>query len=107
MTKDNKKNYVSYEVNDKVDLEIQTIIWDMHELLKEKRKDKMSSIQWFNIFKLKDYLVINNQQHDPVKKDKLKIMRRNLNVDNMTILIIEGVNKQVMLMSTEYKKIKN
>lgn len=103
MKKSDKNAFVSNEVNNKIDLELQILIWNLNELLKEKRKDKMDYIQWFDIIKSGDNLVINNKQYNPMREDKLKIIRKNFYLNNTTIVIIEGVSKQVMLTAAEYK----
>lgn len=101
MTKSIKKTFISNGVNNRVDLELQTLLWDMNELLKEKRKEKMDLIQWFDIFKVGNHLIVKNRQYNPIMKDKLIVKRKNLHLSSMTILIIEGITKQVMLLAEE------
>lgn len=101
MTNFTKKTFISNAVNNRIDVDLQILLWDMNKLLKEKRKEKMALIQWFDIFTVGDHLIVKNRQYDPIMKDKLRVKRKNLHLNSITILIIEGITQQVMLLPEE------
>lgn len=47
-----KKRLISLEAHKEMNLELQSILWEMYDFLKKKRKNKMDRIQMFNIFKM-------------------------------------------------------
>lgn len=102
MNKSGKKRYITRKINEEVDEELQSIIWKMHEMLENNRKDKMDYFQIFKIFKMGDNLIIKNRQENPIMNDKLMLKRNYSGLEQITILIIDNQVSQTMLSLSDY-----
>lgn len=102
INKNDKKRYITKKINEEVDEELQSILWEMHEMLEMKRKDKMDYFQIFNIFKIGNNLVIKNRQEKPIMNDKLMLKRNYSGLEQTTIWIIDNQVSQTMLSPSDY-----
>jgi hypothetical protein len=102
MTEQKKPRYVTRAINDEVNIEIQVLLWELMNSIAVKRKDKMDYLQVFEIVNSGNKFKVINRQEQPAMREVLVIEHGSMDLDHLTVWIIDEPDKQTMLSPNDY-----
>jgi hypothetical protein len=102
MTVQHKPRYMTRAINEELNIKIQILLWELLDSIAMKRKDKMDYLQVFEIVNSGDNLKIINRQEQPAMKEELMIEQGSMDMDNLTVWIIDEPDNQTMLFPKDY-----
>jgi hypothetical protein len=102
MLQQKKPKYVTKKINEKLDVEIQALLWMLMDILSRKRKDKMDHLQIFNIATTNKHIKIINRQEHPYFEEEFVFAKDSIVNENSTVWIIDEPDKQIMLFPRDY-----
>jgi hypothetical protein len=102
MTEQLKPRYVTRAINEELNIEMQTLLWEMLDSVAVKRKDKMDYLQVFEIVNIGNNVKIFNRQEQPTIKEELIMGQGTMSIKDTTVWIIDEPDKQTMLFPSDY-----
>ena len=97
-----ENRYITKGVNEKLDLRLQLILWNMIDKLNEEGKE-LDYLQVFKVRKCKEGIVIEHSQEVPEYKEKYVIDLENIEVNgNIKVFVIDDNEYSTMMLAEEY-----
>ncbi|MBS4212436.1 DUF960 family protein [Neobacillus rhizophilus] len=97
-----KNRFVTRSVDSEVPIEIQVLIWDFIDELKEKRQSEMDYLQVFQLTIQDGVQVIINTQEEPLKEDCIKVTVPKNKMLSTRIWVMDDGNYSTMLFPSDY-----
>ncbi|HFK1768064.1 TPA: DUF960 family protein [Bacillus paranthracis] len=98
----NKSRYITIAINEELSIELQAVLWQLHDELVEQRKGQMDYLQIFEIEVCEKTLTITNRQEEPPFQTKFIINNKIKGIKNTTVWIIDDARYQTMLLPEDY-----
>lgn len=102
MVEQEKVRYVTRAIKEKLNLEIQVLLWKLLDSIAIKRKSKMDYLQVFIIKSDGKIVKIINRQEQPGTKKEIIIAQVRLCIKDTTVWIIDETDKQTILFPSDY-----
>ncbi|MBI5989487.1 DUF960 family protein [Clostridium perfringens] len=97
-----ESRYITRGANEKLDLRLQLILWNMIDKLNEEGKE-LDYLQVFKVRKCKEGIVIEHSQEVPEYKEKYVIDLENIEVNgNIKVFVIDDNEYSTMMLAEEY-----
>ena len=97
-----ESRYITRGANEKLDLRLQLILWNMIDKLNEEGKE-LDYLQVFKVRKCKEGIVIEHSQEVPEYKEKYVIDLENIEVNgNIKVFVIDDYEYSTMMLAEEY-----
>lgn len=97
-----ESRYITRGANEKLDLRLQIILWNMIDKLNEEGKE-LDYLQVFRIRKCKEGVVIEHSQEVPEYKEKYVLTLEDIDIEGtIKIFVIDDGVYLTMLLSEEY-----
>ena len=94
--------YITRGVNEKLDLRLQLILWNIIYKLNEEGKE-LDYLQVFNIRKCEEGILIEHSQEVPEYKEKYFITLEDIDIEGtIKIFVIDSGDYSTMLLAEEY-----
>lgn len=94
--------YITRGANEKLDLRLQLILWNMIDKLNEEGKE-LDYLQIFRIRKCKEGVVIEHSQEVPEYKEKYVLTLKDIEVEeNIKVFVIDDYVYSTMMLAEEY-----
>lgn len=99
----NKENrYITRGINEKLDLRLQLILWNMIDNLKEEEKE-LDYLQVFKVIKWEEKIMIEHSQEVPKYKEKYVIASYNIALnETIKVFVIDDDEYSTMMLAEEY-----
>ncbi|MEW9122023.1 MAG: DUF960 family protein [Thermotaleaceae bacterium] len=97
-----KNRFVTRSVDSEVPIEIQVLIWNFIDELKEKRQLEMDYLQVFQLKVQDGVQVIINTQEERLKEDCIKVTLSKSQMLTTRIWVIDDGNYSTMLFPSDY-----
>lgn len=97
-----ENRYITKGVNEKLDLRLQLILWNMIDKSNEEGKE-LDYLQVFRIRKCKEGVVIEHSQEVPEYKEKYVLTLKDIEVEeNIKVFVIDDYVYSTMMLAEEY-----
>lgn len=99
--KDNR--YVTRGINEKINIRLQLVIWNLIDDLKVKANIELDYLQVFNLRKEMDFIFIEHSQEVPEYKDVHAVYIEGVELEeDIKIYVIDNEEYSTMLLAEEY-----
>ena len=97
-----ESRYITRGANEKLDLRLQLILWNMIDKLNEEGKE-LDYLQVFKVRKCKEGIVIEHSQEVPEYKEKYVIALDDIEInESIKVFFIDDYKYSTMMLAREY-----
>ena len=97
-----ENRYITKGVNEKLDLRLQLILWNMIDKSNEEGK-QLDYLQVFRIKNCKEGVIIEHSQEVPEYKEKYVLTLKDIEVEeNIKVFVIDDYVYSTMMLAEEY-----
>ena len=97
-----KNRYITRGINEKLDIRLQILLWDLIDSLKEKNQE-LDYLQVFNIGNKDKEIVIEHSQEVPKYKAKYGLNNDEIIFQgNIKVFVIDDTEHSTMMLAEEY-----
>lgn len=95
--------YTTRGINEKVNIRLQLLMWDLIDDLKSKANTELDYLQVFNLRKEMDFIFIEHNQEVPEYKDVHAVYIEGIELkDDIKVFVFDSIEYSTMLLAEEY-----